>query len=306
MRTHILLRLGSAYLTLHGLFTLLLLAAFAAVCLWQAEKRGIRRRKAVKGLCAGLAGMLILGKLGCWLLDRNAALNPLSGGRTLSLALAGFFAGLKIAFRHAPKTYRRVFDAFIAPFFALAAALYLISDAPLGRIAGTGGLFTAPDAYGFPRWRAELIQGTLLCALMALAFGLGRLPNMRFTVRALPMLIMALALILPFEALRDGTQRRLLGMHLEAWAMLAAYIWLIVRYAMKRLRDSALPDALRLPAIVLPVLLSLLLPLAAKAGAAWPGIILVTLPAAMILSPLYPFVRRPVRPNTPGRKRRFT
>ncbi|MBQ4452075.1 MAG: hypothetical protein II912_06855 [Clostridia bacterium] len=306
MKTHIILRLGSAYLTLHGLLVFLTLAAFCFACLRQAQRKGLKRLKAVKGLCAGLVGMLVMGKLSYWLLDKNAVFNPLSGGRILFFALCGFFAGIKLAFRRAPKTFRRALDAFGAPFFALAAALYLISDAPLGRVTAAQGLFTALDAHGFSRCRAEMIQGALLCALMALAFALSRLPKPRFTVRFTPMLIMSLALVMPFEALKDLTQRRLLGMHLEAWGMLAAYAVLTVRYALRRLRESALPDLLRLPVIALPPLLSLICPAAVSAGAAWPAILLITLPAALVLSPLYPFVRRPVRPNTVDRKRKFT
>lgn len=314
----ILLDFGGVYFSLRALLLLLAFAAYACVCLVLAPRRAVRREKAAWALLCGFVGMLLLGRAGYLLLDKNATPHLLSGGEVSFFGFIGFFAGVRLYCFKSPKAFRKLTGLFAAPFFALAAVMYLLRDGTAGIPAARGGLFRYTDLYGLSRWNAPLLQGTLVLLLLAAAYAAKYLTeNLQkkmsektgkmslFRIKLLPMTLAALSLILPAELLRDTTQYRLFGVPGEALAMWFCLIALLAVYLRRRLADVALP----LRNKMINAALTLVLPLCAMFTLDGKNMLLclvfTALPVFLTLSPLYPFVKRPSRPPV-HRRRRFS
>lgn len=314
---HILLHLGKAFVTLRGLLLLLLLAAYAGVCLYFSPKRAVKREKAAWALLCGFAGMLLLGRAAYLFLDENAVNGVLSAGELSFFGFLGFFLGIRLYCWRSPKAFRKLLRLFAPPFVPFAALTYLLRDGTAGVPAAQGGLFRYSDVYGLSRWNAPLLQGTLLLLLMAAAWTAQYLTAAlarkskdkaskihRFRVKLLPMTLAALSLLLPMELLRDTAQRRILGAPCEALAIWLCLTSLMAWYLTRRLSDDSLPLKSKLINFILALILPLCSLFTLRGRSALLCLVFTALPVFLTLSPLFPFVKRPNR-TFACRHRRF-
>ena len=318
----ILISIGSVHMTLRGLFLLLVLAAYAGVCLYTAPQKGVRRDKAALALMCGYAGLFLFSRGFYLLLERNLPSSVLSAGECVFAGLVGFFAGVRLYCLHSRKAFKRLLRFFAPPFFALAACLYLLRDGEGGIVAAHGGLFRYADVYAQARWNAPLIQGTLILLMMAAAFAAQALTSrpkqqpergaqqkkraagpLRFKIRLLPMTICALSLVLPMELLRDTTQRRLLGAPLEALMIWLCLMTLMTARVLQKLGKKEMALNLFLLNAASSLLLPLLSVFTLAGNSALICLILTAVPAFVTFSPLFPFIKRLPRRAT---KRKFS
>ncbi len=305
METAIFGQVGPVYITLRGVLWFLLLGAYATASLFLAGSKGVRVPLAARALCWGFGGMMLCGRAASLLLDRSARIAPFAGGELVFFALLGFFAFLRLGFRHAPKAHKRLLSLLAPPFFAFTALMYLLRQGSAGAVCGAGGPFTYTDGSGFRRWNVPLMQALALGLLLAAAYGASCLKRDRFRVRLLPMLLMATGVLLPFEALRDTSIMRVIGLQAEAFAMLLTLLALLTVCGLERLREAELPRSLKLAALLLPALACACSFFALRAGYALVSFLLTVLPCGALLSPLFPFFKRPIRVSAAPRRRRF-
>ena len=306
MNGKIIVHVGFLYISVPGLMRFICLAAFAGLSLFLAKRQGVKPRRAARTLAAGFAGMWLLGRLCYLLFDKSARLAPFAGGEMGFAALLGWFAAVKLMYRSSPKAYGRMLRL-LGPALCLMAALsYLLYGQSLGRVSSLHGLFTRTDAYGLSRWNVSLLQGTALCVLLLAALLLSKVLKDKFRVRLAPLSLMGLSLILPFEALRDCTQIRLLGVHAEALIMLVTLLTAQALHLNRRLLESDLPKMWQRAVLGALTLIQLLGLFPLGAGSALGSFALISVPCALALSPLFPFVKRPQRATGRERSRRFS
>ena len=305
MNGKIIAQVGFVYISAAGLMRLAILTAFAACCFLLAKRQGIKPRRVAKTLACGFAGMWLLGRLFYLLFDKSARLAPFAGGEMGFAALLGWFGAIRLTDRSSPKALRRVTNALGPALCALTAALYLFCGQSAGRVSEAGGLLTRKDVYELARWNVSLLQGIALCVLMLAAFLLSKTLKDRFRIGLAPISLMGLSLILPFEALRDCTQMRILGVHIEALFMLLTLLIAEAIHFGRRLRDSDLPLSLQRAVLGALMLIQLLGLIPLRAGSALAAFALISVPCLLSLSPLFPFIKRPQRASGRERARRF-
>ena len=294
------------------------LSAYAWICLSLAPKRAVKREKAAWALLCGYAGMFLMSRAAYSLMDKNAVTNLASAGEISFFGFVGFFAGVRLYCLKSPKAFRKLLGLFASPFFALAAALYLLRDGAAGIPAPRGGLFRYTDVYGLSRWNAPLIQGTLILLLMAAAFAMQHftaLPEkepsgkaskrFQFKIRFLPMTLASLSLVLPQELLRDTTQRRIAGIPCETLAIWLCLMALLAVYLLRKLSGMTMPLRSKLINALLAGVFPLIAFFTLGGKSALLSLILTALPVFLTLSPLFPFVKRPNRAFA-RRRRRFS
>ena len=106
---------------------------------------------------------------------------------------------------------------------------------------------------------------------------------------------MFLGALLPFYALTDNFQAKLLGAGLDLLIGWLCMIWILLMWARTQLTESELPLRLKIAAAALSLLPGALMLPAAANGLLWPALALGLVCQGAVMSPLFPFFRRPVR-----------
>lgn len=274
--------------------SLLLLAAFIAFSAWfllRMKKAAFTAKQTCLCLCAGFAGMLILGKIG----------NLLVGGRLFPLtrsgcgaffALGGFLLGLYAVCMKEKGLFGELIGVFALPVVLLGAVLEG-SDLSFARAeVGSFGLFTASDALDCPRGLPGCSAAAALCAVALIVFLARRVFKERFRPSAMALFAMCAGVTAVFDATR--------GTYAGGAPVLLTAIELLTAAALNfaALRRSDLPGkaASLVCALAFPLITALLL----RASAWTAALVWALLSQAALFSPLFPLLtekraRRTVR-----------
>ena len=284
-------------IVLRDLLKLVLLCAYAVCLLFGVKKGSKRQTRIVIILCAACAVMGAMHTL--------ARLTAPGGGLNRRLdypcaALLGFWAGAYIGAGRKTERYAKFARRRLTAHLLFGMFYILLCD-----IQGkTGnGIFSRTDGMGLSRYMPALSAGITLALLVITIEVLKAVLSERFTPKPVCCFGMFLGVFLPFYALADSFQARVFGVSLDALAGWLCMVFLLLVYIRIKLRESELPLRLKAAAALLSLVPAVIMLLTLAIGNFWLALLMGALCQAAVMSPLFPFFRRPVRVNNRSKRK---
>ena len=274
---------------LRDLLKLILLLAYACAILFGVKKHSKKRIRLLRILCVACAGMGIIQII----MKFTSPGNGLKTGLDYPCAaLAGFWAGAYLGSGRQTDRFRNFIGrrTFI---HLLMMTLYILLCDLLGKTGECVIGYTDEMGLGryLPALSASITLVLLIIAVKASQNALGE----RFVLKPECCAVMFLGVLLPFYALTDNFQAKLLGVGLDLLLGWLCVIWVLLMWIRTNLKESELPLRLKYAAGALSLVpVALMLP-AIVNGSFWPALALGSACQAAVMSPLFPYFRRPVR-----------
>ena len=284
---------------LRDLFKLILLLAYAGAILLGVKKRSHKRVRLLKILCAACAGMGIAQII--------MKLTAPGDGLNLGLdypcaALAGFWAGAYLGSGRQTERFQNYLWRRTYIHLIMMALYVALCDIP-GRMGEC--VIGYIDEMGLGRYLPALSAAITLTLLIIAVKTSQNALGARFVLRPKCCAVMFLGALLPFYAVTDNFQAKLLGVGLDLLFGWLCMIWILIVWARTQLTESELPLRLKIAAVALSLVPGALMLPAAANGLFWLALALGLVCQGAVMSPLFPFFRRPVR--MAGRaKRKFS
>ena len=271
------------------LFKLILLLAYAWAILLGVKKRTHKPVRLLRILCAACAGMGIAQII----MKLTAPGNGLNLGLDYPCAaLAGFWGGAYLGSGRQPERFQNYLGRRTYIHLIMMTLYIALCDIP-GRMGECVIGYT--DGMGFGRYLPAL-SATITLTLLVIAIKASQNAlGARFVLRPECCAVMFLGALLPFYALTDNFQAKLLGAGLDLLIGWLCMIWILLMWARTQLTESELPLRLKIAAAALSLLPGALMLPAAANGLLWPALALGLVCQGAVMSPLFPFFRRPVR-----------
>lgn len=274
---------------LRDLLKLILLLAYACAILFGVKKHSKKRIRLLRILCAACAGMGIIQII----MKFTSPGNGLKTGLDYPCAaLAGFWAGAYLGSGRQTDRFRNFIGrrTFI---HLLMMTLYILLCDLLGKTGECVIGYTDEMGLGryLPALSASITLVLLIIAVKASQNALGE----RFVLKPECCAVMFLGALLPFYALTDNFQAKLLGVGLDLLLGWLCVIWVLLMWIRTNLKESELPLRLKFAAGALSLVPSALMLPAIVNGSFWPALALGSVCQAAVMSPLFPYFRRPVR-----------
>ncbi len=299
----VLAKIGSYVLTLNGLGVLLAAAglfAYLRLFRFRSEKGQkimplILISSLLTGTAAGLIWHLLFDKV------------PVFGGYDHILFVMGMFAGLFIPAKGRVSAVQKLLSECVPAYIAFACLVSLIEQDYSGVVLEGKRFFSYPAGQGLYRAAVGAAQGTvclivLLMCEMPLHFDR---VSAKFPRRPLALLSLCAACFLPLEILRDSVQPRLLGIRIDALLLHFALIAILMYDSLTRTEGGRLTGKQRFLSSLIPVFPVLLSMVCFALGSLIFCLIFSVSGVIVAYSPLFPFLKPPVRAQQ-NRKRRFT
>ncbi|MCR4577571.1 MAG: hypothetical protein K5784_06660 [Clostridiales bacterium] len=274
---------------LRDLLKLILLVAYAGAVLFGVKKHSKKRIRLLRILCAACAGMGIIRLFTQLIFPENGFRMGLDYP---CAALAGFWAGAYLGSCRQNDRFRNFLGRRTYVHLIMMTLYILLCD-----LHGKTGdsVIGYTDEMGLGRYLPALSAAiTLILLIIAIKASQSALKE-RFALKPECCAVMFLGALLPFYAVTDNFQVKLLGVGLDllfGWLCMMCVLLLWIR---TKLKESELPFRLKAAAAVLSLVPGALMLSAVANGSYWAALALGTAFQAAVMSPLFPYFRRPVR-----------